>query len=59
MSEDTKLAKELQRQFLNQLNEVKMVATKENIKSKKVAKTLKILENLKKHGGLITWQKIR
>ena len=59
MSEDAKLAKELQRQFLNQLNEVKMVATKENIKSKKVAKTLKILENLKKHGGHITWQKIR
>ena len=54
MSEDAKLAKELQRQFLNQLNEVKMVATKENIKSKKVAKTLKILENLKKHGGHIT-----
>ena len=55
-SAEAKLANELQRQFLEQVKEVKMVAVKakESVKFRKVARTMKILELVKQHGGPVT-----
>ena len=55
-SAEAKMANELQRQFLEQVKEVKMVAVKakESVKFRKVARTMKILELVKQHGGPVT-----
>ena len=55
-SAEAKMANDLQKQFLDQVREVQMVAVKakENMKTKKVARSLKVLETVKKHGGPVT-----
>ena len=55
-SDEAKRANELQTEFLEQVKEVKKVAVraKESIKTRKVTRTLKVLDSVKKHGGPIT-----
>ena len=50
------MANDLQKEFLDQVKEVKVLAVKakESMKTKKIARTLKILEKIKKHGGPVT-----
>ena len=55
-SAEAKMANDLQKEFLDQVKEVKVLAVKakESMKTKKIARTLKILEKIKKHGGPVT-----
>ena len=55
-SAEAKMANDLQKEFLDQVKEVKVLAVKakESMKTKKIARTLKILEKIKKHGGSVT-----
>ena len=60
-SADAKMAKALQKEFLDQVKEVKVLAVKakESMKTKKIARTLKILEKIKKHWGPVTADSLR
>ena len=55
-SAEAKMANDLQKEFLDQVKEVKVLAVKakESMKKKKIARTLKTLEKVKKHGGPVT-----
>ena len=55
-SAEAKLATDLQRQFLEQVKEVKMVAVKakESVKFRKFARTMKTLELVRQYGGPVT-----